>query len=116
MEGLPRAPHLLAIDYLLAALIYTTLARFFLGIFVPLEWNNFIWQFFRRVTDPVLAAARWVTPPLVLDAFLPLVAIWWLFMLRILINGLLDPIYRANILITLHLLGLIPASWLGVGG
>lgn len=116
MEGLARAPHLLAIDYLFAALIYTMLGRFVLGLFVPEDWGNYIWRFFRLVTDPVLAVVRRITPGLVLDAFLPLVAVWWLFVVRVLVNALLDPIYRASLLIALHLLGVIPESWLGAGG
>ena len=55
MESLPREAWVLAVDYLFAALIYTMLGRFVLGLFVPPEWDNYIWRFFRRVTDPVLA-------------------------------------------------------------
>ena len=39
-------------------------------------------------------------------------AVWWLFVARILFNVAADPIYRANILIVLHLMGIVPQSWL----
>ena len=45
-------------NYLLAALGYTLLARFVLGFFVAPDWNNYIWRFFRRVTDPCLKVDR----------------------------------------------------------
>ena len=64
MELLPREAWVLAVDYLFAALIYTMLGRFVLGLFVPPEWDNYIWRFFRRVTDPVLAVARPADPEL----------------------------------------------------
>jgi uncharacterized protein YggT (Ycf19 family) len=113
MDSLPRAAWVLAVDYLFAALIYTMLGRFVLGLFVPPEWNNYIWRFFRRVTDPVLAVTERLTPGFMIDAFLPLVAVWWLFVARILFNVVADPVYRANILIVLHLMGIVPQSWLG---
>lgn len=111
MDSLPREPWILVVDYLMAALIYTMLGRFLLGLFVPPDWDNYIWRFFRRVTDPVLAVTARLTP-FVIDPLLPLVAVWWLFVLRIVVNGLIDPIYRANILIVLHLFGLVPETWL----
>ena len=113
MDSLPRESWVLAVDYLFAALIYTMLGRFVLGLFVPPEWDNYIWRFFRRVTDPVLAVTERLTPRFMVEAFLPLVAVWWLFVARILFNVAADPIYRANILIVLHLMGIVPQSWLG---
>ena len=47
---------------------------------------------------------------------MPLVAVWWLFVLRVAFNVAADPVYRANVLIVLHLMGLAPASWLGAAG
>ena len=71
-------------NYLLAALVYTLLGRFVLGLFVPQDWSNYIWRFFRRLTDPVLAVVRVITPRLVHDMFLPLVAVFWILVLRVL--------------------------------
>ena len=49
------------------------------------------------------------------DAFMPLVAVWWLFVARVLFNMAADPVYRANVLIVLHLMGILPQSWLPAG-
>jgi uncharacterized protein YggT (Ycf19 family) len=89
-------------NYIVAALIYTLLGRFVLGIFVPREWPNYIWQFFCRITDPVLEATSWVTPRFVIDSLLPLVAIFWLFALRFLYWLLL---YRAGLAPTIGVAG-----------
>jgi uncharacterized protein YggT (Ycf19 family) len=116
VDGLPRALWVLAIDYVFAALIWTLLGRFLLGLFVPDGWDNYIWRFFRRLTDPVLGLVARVTPSFMVDALLPLVAVWWLIVFRVGFNVVADPVYRANLLLVLHLMGLVPASWVGAGG
>ena len=70
-------------NYLIAALAYTMLARFGLGLFVPPDWTNYIWRFFVRVTNPVLWAVRLVTPRFVDATFLPLLAVFWLTLIRL---------------------------------
>ena len=80
MEHLPREPWILLVDYVLSALIWTMAGRFLLGLFVPPDWDNYIWRFFRRVTDPVLAVVQRITPSFMVDPFMPLVAVWWLFL------------------------------------
>ena len=70
-------------NYLLAARGYRGLARFALGFFVAPDWNNYIWRFFRRVTDPCLAAAAYITPAQIgATPFLPIIAAFWTFLLR----------------------------------
>jgi uncharacterized protein YggT (Ycf19 family) len=70
-------------NYLLAVLGYTLLARFVLGFFVAPDWNNYIWRFFRRLTDPCLAATAYITPAqLGATVFLPVVAAFWTFLFR----------------------------------
>jgi hypothetical protein len=62
---------------------YTLLARFVLGFFVAPDWNNYIWRFFRRLTDPCLAATAYITPAqLGATVFLPVVAAFWTFLFR----------------------------------
>ena len=70
-------------NYLAAALAYTMIARFGFSLFVPADWTNYIWRFFVRVTDPVLAAVRLITPSFVNATFLPLLAAFWLTMVRL---------------------------------
>lgn len=69
-------------NYLVAVVIWTMLGRFVLGLFVPQDWDNYIWRFFRLITDPALALVRPITPGFVPEALLPLVAVFWLFVVR----------------------------------
>ncbi|GBD43695.1 hypothetical protein HRbin40_01174 [bacterium HR40] len=69
-------------NYVLAAVFWTMLGRFLLGLFVPLDWDNFIWRFFRLLTDPVLALIRPLTFGLVPEGLLPLVAAFGLVVVR----------------------------------
>ncbi len=70
------------VNYLLAAIGYTLLGRFLLSLFVPANWDNYIWRFFVRITDPVLRLVRRITPGSVGDGLLPLVAFFWVLFAR----------------------------------
>jgi uncharacterized protein YggT (Ycf19 family) len=70
-------------NYLLAALGYTLLARFALGFFVAPDWNNYIWRFFKRFTEPFLKVTAFITPAQIgATVFLPVIAAFWTFLLR----------------------------------
>lgn len=69
-------------NYVLAALIYTLLGRFVLGLFVPAEWENYIWRTFLRLTDWVVRLAAYLTPMMVPRFLLPPIAAFWLFVAR----------------------------------
>jgi uncharacterized protein YggT (Ycf19 family) len=69
-------------NMLLAALLYTLLGRYILGLFFRQNSDLVIWRVFRQVTDPVLHAARAVTPAIVPDAAVMLFAAVWLIALR----------------------------------
>ena len=49
-------------NFILAALMYTLLGRALLGLIVGPDSSNYIWRFFCRFTDPVVAAVAVVTP------------------------------------------------------
>ena len=49
-------------NFVLAALMYTLLGRAILGMFVDADSPNYIWRFFCRVTDPIVAAVALMTP------------------------------------------------------
>lgn len=70
-------------NYLLAVLIYTMLARVVLGLFVPAAWDNYIWRAFQRLTDPVLASCRFITPRSVPMLLLVVFSVIWLMLARI---------------------------------
>lgn len=71
-----------AVDYVLAAMLYTLMGRLALSFFIPQNWDNYIWRAFVKLTDPAICAAHALTPrstPLVLNLIF---AILWLFLLR----------------------------------
>ena len=49
-------------NFILAAVMYTLLGRLVLGLFVPENWDNYIWRGFKAITDPFLRVVRIVTP------------------------------------------------------
>lgn len=75
-------------NFFLAALMYTLLGRALLGLFVAPDSQNYIWRFFCRLTDPVVAAVALVTPKATAPVVLWLFGVVWLFWLRVLLLGL----------------------------
>ncbi len=69
-------------NYLLAVWMYSLLARFILALFFPADSSNYIYRAFVRLTDPVLAVVRVVTPHAVSAFPLILLAAVWLLVLR----------------------------------
>ena len=70
-------------NFILAALMYTLLGRVVLGLIVDPASSNYIWRFFCRITDPVVAAVAAVTPKAAVPVIIWLFAVVWLFWLRI---------------------------------
>lgn len=70
-------------NYVLAAVMYTLLGRLVLGLFVPEQWDNYIWRAFRLITDPVLAGARFVTPAVIAGPWLIIAATVWIMVARV---------------------------------
>ena len=70
-------------NYALAALMYTMIGRFMLGAILPHDSPNYIWRWFRRLTDPVLAPVAFITPAYVAPKYLPLIAAYWLAIARV---------------------------------
>ncbi len=75
-------------NFILAALMYTLLGRALLGLFVDPDSKNYIWRFFCRITDPVVAVIRPVTPLAAAEVILWLFGVVWLFWLRVLLLGI----------------------------
>jgi YggT family protein len=69
-------------DYVLALLMYTLLGRVLLGLVVPSDSNNYIWRFFCRLTDPVVAAVALVTPKAAVPVVVWLFGVVWIFWAR----------------------------------
>lgn len=75
-------------NFILAALMYTLLGRALLGLFVDPDSPNYIWRFFCRITDPVVAAVALVTPRAAAPVVIWLFGVVWLFWLRVLLLGI----------------------------
>ena len=70
-------------NFVLAALMYTLLGRVLLGLFVEPDSPNYIWRFFCRITDPVVALVALVTPKAAAPVVIWLFGFVWLFWLRV---------------------------------
>jgi YggT family protein len=70
-------------NFILAALMYTLLGRAVLGLIVEPDSKNYIWRFFCRITDPVVAAVALVTPKAAAPVIIWLFGVVWLFWLRV---------------------------------
>lgn len=70
-------------NFVLAALMYTMLGRFLLGLMVDPDSPNYIWRFFCRFTDPVIGVIAMVTPKVTVPAVLWLFGFVWMFWLRV---------------------------------
>jgi hypothetical protein len=67
----------------LAVLMYTLAGRVLLGLLVQPDSPNYIWRFFVRVTDPVIAVVALVTPKAAMPVVTWLFGVVWLFWLRV---------------------------------
>ena len=75
-------------NFILAALMYTLLGRVLLMLIVGPDSQNYIWRFFCRITDPVVAAVAAVTPRAAAPVIVWLFGVVWLFWLRVLLLNL----------------------------
>jgi len=72
-------------NFVLAALMYTLLGRALLSLFLDPDSSNYIWRFFCRITDPIVAAVALVTPKAAPQVVLWLFGVVWMFWLRVLL-------------------------------
>jgi hypothetical protein len=72
-------------NFLLAAVMYTLLGRVLLGLFLEPGSTNYIWRFFCRITDPVVAVVALVTPKAAPPVVVWLFGFVWVFWLRVLL-------------------------------
>ena len=70
-------------NFILAAVMYTLMGRLLLGFFVPDDWDNYIWRFFKTITDPVLRMVRTITPSILTQPVVIIFAVLWLMTLRV---------------------------------
>lgn len=65
--------------------MYTLLGRVVLALIFNPDSTNYIWRFFCRITDPVVAAVALVTPKAAMPLIVWLFGVVWLFWLRVLL-------------------------------
>jgi len=76
-------------NYFLSIVIYSMLGRFMLGFLVRPDSKNYIYRWFRLITDPFVRAAAVITPRNIGGVYLPLVSMFWLMTARLLFFALM---------------------------
>jgi hypothetical protein len=72
----------IAIDYVLGAIMWTLIGRFGMGIFLPENSNFFFMRIFVRTTNPLLRLFAPITPSFLIAPLVPLYVAWFFFMVR----------------------------------
>jgi hypothetical protein len=72
-------------NLVLAAAMYTLLGRFLLSIVFDRGSPMVIWRVFVQITNPIIAAVRFVTPALVPEGLVIIFGVVWLLALRMLL-------------------------------
>lgn len=70
-------------NYLLAVMLYATIARFLLGLVVAEDWSNYIWRGFKAVSHPAVWLVRRVTPFAVPHPLVLVFTMIWLMAARV---------------------------------
>lgn len=70
-------------NFVLAAVAYTLMGRLVLGLFVPENWDNYIWRGFKAITDPFVRIVRVVTPTILTHPVVMIFGVLWLMALRV---------------------------------
>ena len=72
----------IAIDYILGAIMWTLIGRFGMGIFLPENSSFFFMRMFVRTTNPLLKLFAPITPGFLIPPLVPLYVAWFFFMVR----------------------------------
>ena len=70
-------------NYAFAVLFWTLIGRFMFAIFLPPDSPNYIYRWFRRLTDWVMRPVAYITPSIVPPLALAPIAAYWVAMARI---------------------------------
>ncbi|MBR0683429.1 hypothetical protein GXW74_23285 [Roseomonas eburnea] len=70
------------VTYALAVMGWSCIGRFMMQFVVAPDSTNYIWRAFRALSAGPVAVARLMVPSYVGPFFLPLVAAFWVFILR----------------------------------
>ena len=72
-------------NLILAMAMYTLLGRFLLSLIFPPESDKVIWRVFAQITSPIMLAVGAITPRVVPERLVVLLAVVWIFLARILL-------------------------------
>lgn len=70
-------------NYALALLFWTLIGRFMFACFLPPDSPNYIYRWFRRLTDWVMRPVGFITPSIVPSIAIAPVAAFWVAMARV---------------------------------
>lgn len=70
-------------NYALSVLFYTLWGRFAMGLFLPPDSPNYIYRWFRRLTDWFVRPVTFITPAAMPRVLLPVCAAFWMAVLRV---------------------------------
>ncbi|HJQ59837.1 MAG TPA: YggT family protein [Vineibacter sp.] len=70
-------------NYALSLVFYALFGRFILSFFLPPDSRNYIYRSFCWLTDWIVRPVSLVTPSALPAVFLPLVAAFWIVVLRV---------------------------------
>lgn len=76
-------------NYVFAVLFYTLFGRFLMSFFLPPDSANYIYRWFRRLTDWFMRPVAFITPRALPAMLLPPVAAFWIVVLRIVFFALM---------------------------
>tara|TARA_B100001093_G_C26211151_1_gene752091 strand:- start:106 stop:480 length:375 start_codon:yes stop_codon:yes gene_type:complete len=74
---------LIAIDYILALIMFILILKFVLNLFINEGSNLSFFQFFSKITSPILNFTFRITPNFIVQPLVPLYIAWIIFMIRI---------------------------------
>jgi uncharacterized protein YggT (Ycf19 family) len=72
----------LALDYVLGAIMWTLIGRSAMNLFLPEDSEFFFMRVFVKATDPLLKLCRPITPRFLVRSMVPLYIAWFFFLFR----------------------------------
>ena len=70
-------------NYALSVLFWTLIGRFMFALFLPPESTNYIFRWFRRLTDWLMPPVRFITPSIVPALAIAPIAAFWVAVARV---------------------------------
>jgi len=72
----------IAIDYILGMIMWTLVGRVAMNLFLPIDSNFGFMKMFVKLTNPILAVFRPITPGFLVEPLVPLFVAWFFYMIR----------------------------------